>query len=123
MCGQFWSYAVRMCYVSFFLGIIFILGHCDYLTHKNLQIFVSNRVSFEVIPDELKRKRSNNIHNSRYKGHQEKILLFLHESICYGYSLEAPRRGASNEYPHAEALLMSTHNILLLLLTYVFMEK
>ena len=26
--------------------------------------------------------------------------LFLHESICCEYSLEAPRRGASNEYPH-----------------------
>ena len=25
--------------------------------------------------------------------------LFLRENICCGYSLEAPRRGASNEYP------------------------
>ena len=25
--------------------------------------------------------------------------LFLHENVCCGYSLEAPRRGASNEYP------------------------
>ena len=25
--------------------------------------------------------------------------LFLHENICCGYSLEAPHRGASNEYP------------------------
>ena len=25
--------------------------------------------------------------------------LFLDENICCGYSLEAPRRGASNEYP------------------------
>ena len=25
--------------------------------------------------------------------------LFFHESICCGYSLEAPHRGASNEYP------------------------
>ena len=25
--------------------------------------------------------------------------LFLHENICCGYSLEAPRQGASNEYP------------------------
>ena len=25
--------------------------------------------------------------------------LFLHENICCGYSLEAPWRGASNEYP------------------------
>ena len=27
------------------------------------------------------------------------IFLFLHENICYGYSLEASLRGASNEYP------------------------
>ena len=26
------------------------------------------------------------------------FFLFLHENICCGYSLEAPRRGASNEY-------------------------
>ena len=25
-------------------------------------------------------------------------ILFLHENICCGYSLEAPRQGASNEY-------------------------
>ena len=30
---------------------------------------------------------------------QERIFfLFLHKNICFGYSLEAPRRGASNEY-------------------------
>ena len=27
------------------------------------------------------------------------FFLFLDEYICCGYSLEAPRRGASNEYP------------------------
>ena len=27
------------------------------------------------------------------------FFLFLDENICCGYSLEAPRRGASNEYP------------------------
>ena len=27
------------------------------------------------------------------------IFLFLHKNIHYGYSLEAPHRGASNEYP------------------------
>ena len=27
------------------------------------------------------------------------FFLFLHENICCGYSLEAPRRGASHEYP------------------------
>ena len=33
-------------------------------------------------------------------GYQVNIFfLFLNENICCGYSLEAPRRGASNEYP------------------------
>ena len=27
------------------------------------------------------------------------FFLFLHENICCGYSLEAPQRGASNDYP------------------------
>ena len=27
------------------------------------------------------------------------FFLFLHKNICCGYSLEAPRQGASNEYP------------------------
>ena len=27
------------------------------------------------------------------------VFLFLHKTIVCGYSLEAPRRGASNEYP------------------------
>ena len=32
-------------------------------------------------------------------GYQVNIFFFfLHENICCGYSLEAPRRGASNEY-------------------------
>ena len=26
-------------------------------------------------------------------------MVFLYENICYGYSLEAPHWGASNEYP------------------------
>ena len=43
-------------------------------------------------------------HNSREGAFffSTKILLsflFLNESICCGYSLEAPRQGASNEYP------------------------
>ena len=43
------------------------------------------------------------------RGYPHNNLLFLHENICCGYSLEAPRRGASNDL--GEALLMSTHNI------------
>ena len=27
------------------------------------------------------------------------FFLFLFENICYGYSLEVPQRGTSNEYP------------------------
>ena len=33
------------------------------------------------------------------KGIRSIFFLFLHKNICCGYSLEAPRRGASNEYP------------------------
>ena len=33
------------------------------------------------------------------KGYQDNIFLFLHKNICCGHSLEAPRRGASNECP------------------------
>ena len=33
------------------------------------------------------------------------------QNIDCGYSLEPPRRGGSNEYPHADAVLTSTHNL------------
>ena len=33
------------------------------------------------------------------------VFLFLNKNICCGYSLEAPRRGASNEYPQNMFLL------------------
>ena len=32
-------------------------------------------------------------------GYQVNIFLIFPQNICCGYSLEAPRRGASNEYP------------------------
>ena len=38
--------------------------------------------------------------------------LFLHENICCGYSLEAPRRGASNEYPQRMFLWRNKKNIM-----------
>ena len=38
--------------------------------------------------------------------------LFLHENICCGYSLEAPRRGASNEYPQHTFLWRNKKNIM-----------
>ena len=37
--------------------------------------------------------------------------LFLKENICCGYSLEAPRRGASNEYPQHMFSLRNTKDI------------
>ena len=39
------------------------------------------------------------------------VLLFLDENICCGYSLEAPRRGASNEYPQHMFSLGNKKNI------------
>ena len=45
----------------------------------------------------------------------EKMLisfLFLHENICCGYSLEAPRQGASNEYPQHMFLCRNKKNII-----------
>ena len=39
------------------------------------------------------------------------FFLFLDENICYGYSLKAPRRGASNEYPQHMFLLGNKKNI------------
>ena len=38
--------------------------------------------------------------------------LFLHKSICCGYSLEAPRRGASNEYTQHMFLWRNKKNIM-----------
>ena len=32
-------------------------------------------------------------------GYQVMVFLFLDKNICYGYSLEGPRQGASHEYP------------------------
>ena len=37
--------------------------------------------------------------------------LFLYENICCGYSLEAPHRGASNEYPQHMFLGRNKKNI------------
>ena len=45
----------------------------------------------------------------------EKMLisfLFLHENICCGYLLEAPRWGASNEYPQHMFLWRNKKNIM-----------
>ena len=40
------------------------------------------------------------------------FLLFLHKNICYGYSLEAPQRGVSNEYPQHMFLWRNKNNII-----------
>ena len=39
------------------------------------------------------------------------IFLIFAQNIDCGYTLEPPRRGGSNEYPQAEAVLTSTHNL------------
>ena len=38
--------------------------------------------------------------------------LFLHKSLCYGYSFEVPRRGTSNEYPQHRFLWRNKKNIM-----------
>ena len=45
------------------------------------------------------------------KRYTHDIFLFLHKKICCGYSLEAPRWGASNEYPQHMFLLRNKKNI------------
>ena len=45
------------------------------------------------------------------KGYQEIVFLFLYKNICCGYSLEAPRRGTSNEYPQHMFLSRNKKNI------------
>ena len=39
------------------------------------------------------------------------VFLFLDENVCCGYSLEAPWRGASNEYPQHMFSLKNKKNI------------
>ena len=47
------------------------------------------------------------------------FFLFLHKNICYGYSLEGPQRGASNEYPQHMFLWRNKKNIIVFLLKKV----
>ena len=44
-------------------------------------------------------------------GNRFVVFIFLDENICCGYSLEAPRRGASNEYPQHMFLSRNKKNI------------
>ena len=39
------------------------------------------------------------------------FFLFLYKNICFGYSLEAPHQGASNEYPKHMFLWRNNKNI------------
>ena len=48
----------------------------------------------------------------------EIILLFLQKHICCGYSLELPRRGNSNEYPHHMFLWRTIENYPLIIIKY-----
>ena len=46
------------------------------------------------------------------------FFLFLYKNICCGYSLEAPRRGASNEYPQHTFLWRIRENYLGIIVKY-----
>ena len=46
------------------------------------------------------------------------FFLFLHENICYGYSLEVPQQGISDEYPQHAFLWKNTKNIYLIFRDY-----
>ena len=59
----------------------------------------SQKICFHI---EIRRKIIINIALDKVLFLNQKVsifFLFLNENICCGYSLEAPRRGASNEYP------------------------
>ena len=56
-------------------------------------------------------KKCENIAKSRQKMIPVSFL-FLHENLCCGYSLEAPRRGASNEYPQHKFSWRNKKNIM-----------
>ena len=45
------------------------------------------------------------------RGYPHNIFLIIDENICSVYSLEAPRRGASNEYPQHMFLLRNKKDI------------
>ena len=46
------------------------------------------------------------------------FFLFLHKNICYGYSLEAPCRGASNEYTQHMFLWRTVENYPVIVTNY-----
>ena len=46
------------------------------------------------------------------------FFLFLHKNICCGYSLEAPRWGASNEYPQHMFLWRTRENYPIIIIKY-----
>ena len=67
-------------------------------------------ISISVQPNKGHRSRQDTFFN-------QKLLIFflcLHENICCGYSLEAPHRGASNEYPQHMFSWKNKKNIFLI---------
>ena len=48
---------------------------------------------------------------------EKSFFVFLHENKCYGYSLEVPHQGASNEYPQHMFLQKNKKNV------YTFLMK
>ena len=70
----------------------------------------SLNIHYENTPIQIYRK----FHLQKLKNFGLKTLIvfiFLLKSIDCGYSLEPPRRGDSNEYTIAEAVLTSTDNL------------
>ena len=49
--------------------------------------------------------------NEKFHWKNSDIFLIFAQNIDCGYTFEPPRRGGSNEYPQAEAVLTSTHNL------------
>ena len=57
----------------------------------------------------------NHLSNKDFLARKLIFLLFLEENICCGYSLEAPHRGASNEYPQQMFSSINNKNIYLII--------
>ena len=98
----------RCSYVHVFV-IYFLQASANWFSFGWLWSFVNNRYWFiwNMQEDKTKRRWEGNVMYTctctfniatDKRGIHIIFLWFLHENICCGYSLEVPRRGASNEY-------------------------
>ena len=73
-------------------------------------------LAIQTVPSEDSDQTAQNCHSNRYGAFfiQKMLIsiLFLNKNICCGYSLEAPRWGASNEYPQHMFSLRNKKNIM-----------